>query len=548
MFCLHCSDLLCPIFGEVSNKDIRSVCDVVSFYFGVDNLLYVPCVEFYLVFLYSLLEAEWSKCFMFKKTSRFPPEEGSSTLHPNNELEQSQGLQSSASSSVSNKRDSGNKQVSLPSALTVRGSLSWSFIPHNRMLQGTLGTKDNSVGSHKERSSAEFYSSGTEESSYLDGLSSDSSQRESLDSFHEVHSVSHEEFPIGRRKSLPVPTQKLWRPRNDEKFICSFDLLACFVNHSGSSELTVPQVKKRRWFSNPSPIKESSTHASRESGANSPENNKGSDNSKQRQTDKKSSYEPSCHKVSTRPKSADGVLFARALSVPVSFRNSPYKSCLVLLTTQRLIGVNEVEINGSGGMQSQWQLELDQIEKVTIAGDNSCVNVYKRSLKNKEPFVILLCSKDGNMKNASNFSQSFEQSSIYSDVSNFSDTPSPENNKRIVTPEMLKETIEYECARARSTKREQRRGKRLDSLKLLAEQISRIQMESSKVGDTRSTTQDSSTSRLKFFKIFQKKRPDDDNKLSVDDVLMPRGRVETEKKPPMPVISLLEECSRYGYD
>jgi len=30
--------------------------------------------------------------------------------------------------------------------------------------------------------------------------------------------------------------------------------------------------------------------------------------------------------------------------------------------------------------------------------------------------------------------------------------------------------------------------------------------------------------------------------------LIARPRVESEKKPPMPVISLLEECSRYGYD
>ncbi|GJD10395.1 hypothetical protein Gasu2_45870 [Galdieria sulphuraria] len=479
---------------------------------------------------------------MYNNTSRFPPEEGSSSFPHNRECERVNSCQNISSNLVYSKCNSENKRILLPASTTVSGSLSQSSVSGKRMSRSSGNVKVQVVRSHNETSSVECCSSGTEDSSILDGISSDGSQRESDDSFHAVHSLSHEEYLSGRRKSLPASTQDLWRPRNDERFICSFDLLACFLSSSVSHEMTSPQVKKKRWFSSSSPAKESNSQDSRDSFCGSEVNNSFW-GSKQLQGGVKA-----LNQSFTRPKSADGVLFSRALSVPLSYRSSPYKSCLVLLTTQRLIGVNEVEISEGGGMQLQWHLELDQIEKVTLTGDNTCVNVYKRGLKGREPFVILLCSKDGNMKNYTSFSQSFEQSSFYSDISNVSDMPSSDNNKRNMTPEMLKETIEYECTRARSTKREQRRGRRLDSLKLLAEQISRLQMESVPNGNSHALPQDSSSSRLKFFRIFQKKKLDDDSKLSVNDVLMPRPKVESEKKPPMPVISLLEECSRYGYD
>jgi len=477
---------------------------------------------------------------MYNNTSRFPRKEPSSAFTPNSELKQCRDLRSFPCSSS-------NEQALQAASTTPSGTLSQNSVSNKRMLKSTRVGRGDFGGIYKERCSVDCNSSGTEDSTLLDGMSSDSSRRESDDSFHAVHSLSHEELNSGRRKSLPS-TNELWRPRNDEKFICSFNLLACFLSSSVSDEASALQFRKRRWFSSPSAAKELSRWDSRD-GNFGPEHNSNATSNKQVQADSKALVSSSSNKVSTRPKSADGVSFARAFSVPVSYRNSPYKSCLVLLTTQRLIGVNEVEMSEGGGMHLQWELELDQIDKVTLTGDNTCVNVYKRGLKGKEPYVILLCSKDGNLKNSPNFSQSLlEQSSLYSDISSVSDVGSFENNKRL-TPEMLKETIEYECTRARSTKREQRRGRRLDSLKLLAEKISQLQMESFQNGSSGIVSQDSSSSsRMRFFKIFQKKKLHDDSQLSVDDVLIARPRVESEKKPPMPVISLLEECSRYGYD
>eukprot|EP00871_Galdieria_phlegrea_P004312 jgi/Galph1/4882/GphlegSOOS_G3587.1 len=147
--------------------------------------------------------------------------------------------------------------------------------------------------------------------------------------------------------------------------------------------------------------------------------------------------------------------------------------------------------------------------------------------------------------NANSNSCNPEQSSFSSDISYLSESPTPDSHqKRNLTPEMLKQTIEYECTRVRSTKREQKRGKRFDSLKQLADQIGRLQMEYPKNGYCNQSGQEYASSRLNFLKLFQRRKTEDNGK-SLGDFIIPRPVTDTEKKPPMPVISLLEECSRY---
>eukprot|EP00871_Galdieria_phlegrea_P004313 jgi/Galph1/4883/GphlegSOOS_G3588.1 len=198
----------------------------------------------------------------------------------------------------------------------------------------------------RNMSSTEQDSSSTEHSGIFEDFSFESCLRGSEDRLRSDASLSQDTVPVNRRV-LNCPSRiNLWRPRNDEKFICSFAVAAWFSSISPEEDLKRAPGKKRRWFSNPL----HSQTLNRTDSDHMEFNTVSRDTSKE-PSDTKYASRLSFGRVASRPKSADGVLFPRALSMPLPNENNSRKTCHVLLTTQRLIGLNELEMGFGGGMQ-----------------------------------------------------------------------------------------------------------------------------------------------------------------------------------------------------